>query len=287
MQDIGDNEIRFIGGRSRRKKRGLRWLWVAIAFVAVAGIVYLIVQTRKINAAVETYIESELPMSELQVSDESVQWKSNADPSQPSCVEVYDTIVDGMHLRIYTPYNTLPELHIGMLDTTDSDIILTTMAADLRLDNGKIVGAFVMAGEPMSWGQSKRGYCAIINGCISIGSAENSPLFEQSTEQGGYFFRQYAAVANGVAVANKPQNASYRRALCVLDGMVCMVRCTDRVLMNDFSEALVDLGVSEAILLVGGNADGWCRTSDGKLDYFGILPAKEAEYMNYIVFRKQ
>ena len=280
--DIGDDEIRVIGSGRRRRRRRRIIVAVAAAVVVVAALVWMLVKQHTIPsqqmAAVEE-MENEMYGS--------VEWQNNADVTKPSCIDVTDTIVDGLHLRIYTPYNTMPELHIGMLDTTDSDILLTTMAADLRRDNGKIVGAFVLAGEPLSWGLSKRGYCAIINGCVTIGVAENSSLFEQATEEGGYFFRQYPAVDNGVMVENRPANASFRRALCMFDGKVSLVRCIDRVLMNDFSRALVHLGVSDAILLVGGYADGWSRNSDGTLDYFGILPAKEAEYMNYIVFRKQ
>jgi hypothetical protein len=49
----------------------------------------------------------------------------------------------------------------------------------------------------------------------------------------------------------------------------------------------VKLGVSEAILLVGGTADGWCRTDDGKMIRLGSSYAQNAKYMNHIVFRKQ
>ena len=88
-------------------------------------------------------------------------------------------------------------------------------------------------------------------------------------------------------VENNPENASFRRALCLLNGKVCIIACTDRVMMNDFSATLVKLGVSEAILLVGGTADGWCRTDDGKMIRLGSSYAQNAKYMNHIVFRKQ
>ena len=49
---------------------------------------------------------------------------------------------------------------------------------------------------------------AIINDKITIGIADNSPLFEQATETGGYFFRQYPLVDNGKLVENEPKNKS-------------------------------------------------------------------------------
>lgn len=283
MSDISDNEIRVIGGDGGggEKKRLPWWVWVIAGAVAVAIAVMALwpkPQPEKLTVPDTTTV------TEPETTD---IWHSNTDNSLPSCTIVTDTLIDTLHLRIFTPYNATPELHIGRLDTADTDIILAAMAADLRRDNGRIVGAFVHAGEPLSWGLSKRGYCAIFDGQITIGVAENSPLFEQATEQGGYFFRQYPAVDKGMMVENNPENASFRRALCLLNGKVCIIACTDRVLMNDFSATLVKLGVSEAILLVGGTADGWCRTNDGKMIRLGSSYGKNAKYMNHIVFRKQ
>ena len=283
MSDINDNEIRVIGGDGGGggKKRLPWWVWVIVGVVAVAIAVVALWPKPQPE---ETTSPDTTTVTEPETTD---IWHSNTDNSLPSCTIVTDTLIDTLHLRIFTPYNATPELHIGRLDTADTDIILAAMAADLRRDNGRIVGAFVHAGEPLSWGLSKHGYCAIFDGKITIGVAENSPLFEQATEQGGYFFRQYPAVDKGVMVENNPENASFRRALCLLNGKVCIIACTDRVLMNDFSATLVKLGVSEAILLVGGTADGWCRTDDGKMIRLGSSYAQNAKYMNHIVFRKQ
>lgn len=283
ISDINDNEIRVIGGDGGGggKKRLPWWVWVIVGVVAVAIAVVALWPKPQPE---ETTSPDTTTVTEPETTD---IWHSNTDNSLPSCTIVTDTLIDTLHLRIFTPYNATPELHIGRLDTADTDIILAAMAADLRRDNGRIVGAFVHAGEPLSWGLSKRGYCAIFDGQITIGVAENSPLFEQATEQGGYFFRQYPAVDKGVMVENNPENASFRRALCLLNGKVCIIACTDRVLMNDFSATLVKLGVSEAILLVGGTADGWCRTDDGKMIRLGSSYAQNAKYMNHIVFRKQ
>ena len=283
MSDINDNEIRVIGGDGGGggKKRLPWWVWVIVGVVAVAIAVVALWPKPQPE---EPTAPDTTTVTEPETTD---IWHSNTDNSLPSCTIVTDTLIDTLHLRIFTPYNATPELHIGRLDTANTDIILAAMAADLRRDNGRIVGAFVHAGEPLSWGLSKRGYCAIFDGQITIGVAENSPLFEQATEQGGYFFRQYPAVDKGVMVENNPENASFRRALCLLNGKVCIIACTDRVLMNDFSATLVKLGVSEAILLVGGTADGWCRTDDGKMISLGSSYAQNAKYMNHIVFRKQ
>ena len=286
ISEINDNEIRVIGGDGNvggdgDKRRIPWWVWVVVGVAVVAIAMLAIHHKPRPEEAITPSPDTSA------VTKASGIWYNNADANMPSATLVTDTLIDTLHLHIFTPYNATPELHVGRLDTNDADIILAAMAADIRRDNGKIVGAFVLAGEPLSWGLSKKGYCAIIDERITIGVAENSPLFEQATEQGGYFFRQYAAVDNGATVMNNPENAAFRRALCVLNGKICIVTCTDRVLMNDFSASLVKLGVSEAIFLVGGTADGWYRTADGKMEQFGSSYAKNTKYMNHIVFRKQ
>ncbi len=61
-------------------------------------------------------------------------------------------------------------LHIGRIDKTDTSIVYVAQAADVRADNGGIVGAFVLNGEPIAWGLSKKGFCASINGKVTVGS---------------------------------------------------------------------------------------------------------------------
>lgn len=281
--DIGDDEIRVIGGDGGNGRNKLPWwTWLLLGIAAIVIIVVIALHHKPQHGTpgdTDTNAASETLAVDI--------WLDNIDEALPSCIVATDTVIDSLHLRILTPYNAIPELHVGQLDTTDPDIILAAMAADLRRDNGKIVGAFVYAGEPLSWGLSKRGYCAIIDGRVTVGTADNSPLFEQATEQGGHFFRQYPAVDNGKPVKNNPENASFRRALCNLDGTLCLVVCTDRVLMNDFNATLAKLGVDEAILLVGGTSDGWYRTPDGTLTRLGSSYSKNKKFINHIVFRKQ
>lgn len=102
-------------------------------------------------------------------------------------------------------------------------MIYAAQAADVRADNGGVVGAFVLNGEPRSWGVSKKGYCASINGKVTIGVAENSPLFESNRREGGYFFRQYPLVSNGEVIDNEPKGKSIRRAICDRQGEIFMV----------------------------------------------------------------
>ena len=286
--EIGDNEVRVVGGDEGNGKnpRPLRIIIAVAAVLALAAVVLFVVFHKKDNAT-EGNKPSDTDNQTVAEAIDSV-WFCNADNSRPSEIAVSDTIIDSMQLYILTPYNATPELFVGQLDTTDNSVLFAAQAADLRRDNGKIVGAFVCAGEPLSWGLSKKGYCAIFGDSITVGMAENSPLFEQATDVGGYFFRQYPAVSEGKMVENKPENRSYRRALCTLNGKTCVVYTTDRVMMNDYSTALVKLGVRDAIFLVGSTAHGWYRqAADNSVVQLGYPVAPNMKYVNYLVFRRQ
>lgn len=175
-----------------------------------------------------------------------------------SFTEKIDTVINDVVLSIYIPHNAKAELTLGVPDRNDKGIILTAQAADIRKDNRKILGAFVLKGEPLAWGLSKKGYCAIIEDKISIGTSENSPLFEEATEKEGYFFRQYSLVDNGVLVENEPKNKTMRKALCSRSGQVFMAVSETDESFHDFSQALVDLGIENAIYLVGSHSSfGW------------------------------
>ena len=197
-------------------------------------------------------------------------------------------MINDIPLRIYIPHNAEMILHVGRLDKNDTTIVFAAQAADIRRDNRKIVGAFVLKGEPLAWGLSKKGYCAVIDGRITIGVADNSPLFEEATEKGGYFFRQYPLVDNGCLVENEPKNKSIRRAICDRRGEIMMVDCSSPESFHDFAQALVDLGVTQAIYLVGSTSYGWATDDDGNRVEFGFENSRSLpRNTSYIVWRRR
>jgi hypothetical protein len=163
---------------------------------------------------------------------------------------------------------------------------LVFQAADIRADNLEIVGAFVLRGEPLSWGLSKKGYCGIIEDQVTIGVADNSPLFELATEKAGYFFRQYPLVSNGYLVENELKSKSLRRGLCQLEGKTVVVASQTKESLHDFAQALVDIGTSQAIYLVGSAAMGWYRDTQGVGYALGNWEPREFENISFIVWSK-
>lgn len=191
-------------------------------------------------------------------------------------------------MRIYKPHYTRVSLQVGTPDIHDSTIVYITQAADVRADNQNIAGAFVMKGKPLSWGTSKKGYCAIIDNIIHLGMSTNTALFEEATAKKGYFFRQYPLVNNGSMCENKPKGKALRKAICQQEKQTFMVHSLQKESFHDFAQALSDLGCSHAIYLVGSNSFGWCLLTNGEKETWGNFDQIDsfAKNNNYLVFRK-
>jgi hypothetical protein len=270
LKDIRDDQIRIIGEEGKRKSLS-RGVWGIIIAILISSIVIIILFLSRYKDDNQEIIGPEPAIFEpVMVSEPTQIGKigNNVD-TNIGYTEIKDTLINDIPIKIYIPHNAEMSLHIGKINKEDTSIIYTAQAADVRSDNGGIVGAFVLKGEPKAWGLSKKGYCASINGKVTIGVAENSPLFEKATEEGGYFFRQYPLVSNGKLVENEPKGKSIRRAICDRQGEIFMVETRSIESFHDFAQALVDLGVYQAIYLVGSTAYGWAVDENGTIHEFG------------------
>ena len=144
----------------------------------------------------------------------------------------------------------------------------------------------MLNGKPLSWGLSKRGFCAIIDGDVTVGVADNSPLFEKATETGGDFFRQYPLVDKGNLVESELKSKAIRRALCEVEGHVVVVETQTTESMHDFAQALVDIGTANAIYLVGSSAMGWSMDTDGNGTKMGLWDTRKIKNISFIVWAK-
>ena len=123
---------------------------------------------------------------------------------------------------------------------------------------------------------------------MTVGVADNSPLFEEATEKGGYFFRQFPLVDKGQLVENELKGKAVRRALCDRAGEIFTVETLSIESFHDFAQALVDLGVDNAIYLVGANAYGWATDANSQRHEFGDpnpKTSKKWRNINYLVMR--
>ena len=286
FKDIRDDEIRIIGAPSEKKR--FSWIWVVVLVACIslfAGLVALLVN-RESSVQEDEYLVVFEPENEIveEVAD-SVKWLGDYSNTTKAYTEHLKDTINDIPLDIYIVHNAKPELCLGVPDLHDKSIVMTTQAADIRADNGKIVGAFVLKGKPLSWGLSKKGYCGIIDDKITVGVADNSPLFEEATEKGGYFFRQYPLVDNGVLVENEPKGKSIRKALCDRNGEIMVVMSETTESFHDFAQALIDMKVDNAIYLVGGVSFGYFRDMHDQLSIIYNKHRYGYKYENFIVWR--
>lgn len=280
--DIQDTEIRIIGDSAPTPRKRYGWLVLIGVLLAIAVGMVLLFTLRTSHSAEEGIFEQSNQQS---VPHPLRGWLGSLDSISTPCVVTKDTTVNDIPMRLYVPLNVTPRLEVGYkcIDDTTRNLLLF-QAADIRADNKKIVGAFVLRGKPLSWGLSKKGYCSIIGDEVTIGVADNSPLFEQATEVGGYFFRQYPLVSNETLVENELKSQSTRRGLCELEGKVVVAETFTPESLHDFSQALVDIGTTNAIYLVGSSAIGWHRTIDGRGIASGQWEPRVYKNVSFIVW---
>jgi hypothetical protein len=286
-ENISDSEIRIVGSSQKPTQKPFPWGWVVVGVVLVACLgVILWWQYSKTNAEQESIgvFEQEQPVVQTYPLTE---WFASVDSITAVGTVTTDITINDIPLRVYLPLNSVPHLEVGYGVTKKcQNSILFFQAADVRADNGKIVGAFVLQGKPLSWGLSKRGFCAIVDGNVTIGVADNSPLFEKATEEEGDFFRQYPLVDNGRLVENELKNKSIRRALCEINAHIVVVETQSMESMHDFSQALVDLGAQNAIYLVGSSAMGWSMDIHGNGTKMGLWDPRKIKNISFIVWGK-
>lgn len=273
LKEIRDDQIRIIGERGSKNPLPCN-VWIitlSVLGIAIIGAIVLFTTKQKEEKIIEL-TEPEPALFEPIKLPEPVksQWiGKEVDSLVAGFTEIRDTLINDIPIRIYIPHNAEMSLHIGRMDKADKSVVYAAQAADVRADNGGIVGAFVLNGEPRAWGLSKKGYCASINGKVTIGVADNTSLFEEATVSGGHFFRQYPLVKDGQVVDNEPKGKSIRRAICDRQGEIFMVETGTIESFHDFAQALADLGVNQAVYLVGSSAYGWAIDENGTTYEFG------------------
>ena len=288
-EDIGDDEIRIIGEEPKTGSKGWKWLLLLLAGIVVGLAVWLMLSKK--SEPIKNEVEQGVfdPVDEVEEQPAVKLPLAKAEETGKGFIELADTTINDIPMRLYLPHHVSMSLQLGTIDRKDNTILFATQAADVRADNGGIVGAFVLEGEPKAWGLSKNGYCAIINDTVTVGVANNSPLFEEATEKGGYFFRQFPLVDNGMLVENEQKGKSVRRALCDRNGEIFTIETLSAESFHDFAQALTDLGVDNAIYLVGSNAYGWATDADGLRHEFGNPqpPKKKWKNISYLVMRNK
>ena len=290
-KEILDDEFRVLGTGSpvplgdpdeerRRRRQGG---WIALAIVALIGLGMIFFWPK--DKELDGVPDDEIGVFESEYESGSVKALGTEDQVIPYAERI-DTVVSGHPLTLFIPHHATPRLRVGQPDEMALEAVMGFQAADIRADNYEILGDFVLAGEQLTRGVSKKGFCAILDGKITVGVGEETPLLGEAISKGGYFFRQYALVDNGAPVENKPKNKTVRKALCSRGGQVFVVFSGLDETLTDFAQVLADFGVDNAIYLVGSAASfGWATDADGNQQHYGSWD-RRPEYKNesYVIW---
>ncbi|NDV58445.1 phosphodiester glycosidase family protein [Bacteroides sp. 519] len=280
-----DNEVYILGsetGKGGKKKiQSWKWILAVVCVLLILGSIFYYYSNKEQTP--DYYFEPEETQQSISVSIVDTIQSS----VENGYIEVLEEVVNDVPLLIYVPHKLTMSLALGMPDVTDPDILFATMAADIRRDNKQIVGDFVLAGKRLARGVAKKGFCAIENNKVTIGLGESTPLLQQVIDSKGSFFRQYPLVHNGELIENKPKNKSVRRALAVRNERIIMVESKQKESFHDFSQALIDVGVTDAIYLVGGDAYGWYYNKEHVRREFGEQLSDLPENISYIIWRNE
>lgn len=239
-----------------QRKRGMSCIFIiVIAVIALVILFIFFIGKAPVKNADFEHNAEPIEHAPIVVDDSSAMVVTAIDeaPGEKAIITINQDTIDHVILRIYTLHGGKAELHLGPMDPNDKDYLLAVNAADARADKNEPVGMFVLNGSIKAKGDNKNGFCAILDGQVSIGRQGETPLFERVINEGGSFFRQYSIVNRGETVAISPKGKSYRRALCVTEGVVQVIESQNPVSFETFSSALTDLGVKDALALVGGD----------------------------------
>ena len=309
VNDIRDDEFRVLGRRGidhlnlydemlahdsemaceKKKKRKTPLLWAALGFLLLLGLAAWLLWPKADKPDGKEGVFDPLPtQAPPPEAARILPLGIQIDSLHPAFTEKLDTTINDVVLSLYIPHNTSsPVLTVGAPSPETRKAVLAFQAADIRADNREILGSFVQKGKILARGKSKDGFCAIIDGQVYVGVEENTSLFERAVEQDGYFFRQFSLVKNGVLEESEIKNKTMRKALCDRAGQIFVAVSETDESMHDFAQALVDLGVDNAIYLVGSHsAFGWYRDEAGEQTYFGADVHRQSfRNENYIVWK--
>ena len=272
MVQFSDNEIQVLGRPSKRSNK--KWIWLLP--LLIAGIAMALFFTLDKEETVDVkHFKTELKAPP----------RRQPEPEMTSGVEYETQVVNDVWLYVFKILDMHAELSLDISEYADSTDCFIVQAADIRKDNRKFVGDFVLNGEKLSSGKRKEGYCAIVDGRITIGRNTDDEVMNHCMVNGGSFFRQYPLVVDGVMQPSNVKGKSIRRALAQNEDGLYIVMTEERESIHNFSEALVDMGMKNAISLVGGNQaymywmqDDECWESD---------ELEKVDNRNFIVFRRK
>ena len=287
-----DEEIEVLGQSPRFSGNKRKILYLALGVLAIIILTVLLLLVLKNNKDTEELKDKVEAEEEISTVTGVSDGKSAFVDTLASGIVIDTVFVDSAILRVFRPYNVRFGLTLDEPDTADTQILFVVQAANVREDNHKIIGDFIVDGEEkanrLSSHITTQGFCAIIGDKITIGRSKQTDLYEEMKNQKGCFFRQLPLVVGDDVVDYPIEGKSIRRALCLRNDTVIIVESISRLSVVDFAKALNNYEVSHAISLLGGkNLVEWYRGEGGSenVSVLFVNKSENSEGRNYLVAR--
>lgn len=275
-----------MSGTPHGKSMPVLWSVVIILLIALAGAVLLYVFNRTDSGR--------LPVS---VSDKEniEQLKSGYKASATGTTHSSDSIL-GVAMDFFTLDGLRASLETQMPDTTDNSLVLFMRSADYHPD-GSVIGTMVLDGERIKSknGTERLGYVALSkDGKPVTGVSESDRVADYVSGSGGSFFRQYVLLSDGTLPSDFHLHGKVERAAIgrMADGTLYYIVTRHKETMYDFSDAMREYGVVDAIYITGGNSYLFHRDSNGNVCMTDNTRSKISKYSEstppapLLVFRK-
>ena len=233
----------------------------------------------------------------MNISCKPVPTISESDEDDTTSTSPFVERIDTNGVILLIPSFSKVELRCGNIpQVSEKDVILFAEAAYTGAPLEKEFKHIKVAGDHVSNGTRYKGYrCKRNTGafiyyfgkwkfCYENYSAE---LDSAAKYNGAAFAQEMMIHENDIKPTARPNgNVNTFRALCELDGKLCVIESEVDMKFGDFKESLKGLGVSEAIYLDMGSGwnYAWYRIDDDTI--VGLHPKVHDYCTNWITFYK-
>lgn len=208
---------------------------------------------------------------------------------------IIDTIIqnvnnDTITLLVYRPINCKAQFTTSRPDSNDTKIKLSVAAAFTAQNLKSIMGNYIIDGKVKGGKKLKStGYAAIFDNKVIIKpSTEKINSYKNlAIRKKGDLFQQMLLVKDSNLVPCKifGKKATYRRALAIINDTPCVIESEVRLSIDDFSRALIRMGIKNALCLdMGTWSKGWLRTENNNYTSIGKLTSSTKDQTNWLIF---
>lgn len=237
---------------------------IALAILALLVVIVFLLIAGQGKSKVADELPAELPTSTTAEQNTEILQEKALPTKEKAAITLTNDTINDVSFSLFTISGLKAEITFDEPDPNDPNLYLSINSADVRSDNGGVLGACIIAGQQVSRGNSRTGYFAAVGDNMVIGVASNDSVMEYARQQKGYFFRQFPIVSDGQLGDVRLKGKAPRSAIGTKDGRFIYVKSHNRESLYDFAEALCDYGFTDALYIPADNRVTTYRDSTGR-----------------------